>query len=926
MGAGTSKSTIIRKPSKTFFGPSPEDYYTNVVSSTPSPPPYSEKRTRIELIDPKLRAAGWVIVPFTADLNPSAYDACAVEEYETANGPADYALFVNGRIVGLVEAKKPSVNPQEVLTQDERYARGIPESPWNFDGLRVPFLYATNGYLISFRDVRDRLNRSRTIAAFHTPGALLERLHDARDEALRRLQALPITSQRIRPYQVDANLAIEQGIADRRQLMLVAMATGTGKTFTLVHEVYRLMKAGVARRVLFLVDRRALAAQAVRAFASFEAEPGLKFDKIYEVYSQSISAVDGEEGFDPKVMPREYLEDAGPDRAFVYVCTIQRMTINLFGQAAAFASEEGADEDADRMKIPIHAFDLVIADEVHRGYTAQELSVWRNTLDHFDAVKVGLTATPAVHTRAYFGDAVYEYRYDRAVREGYLVDYDAVAVSSGVLMNGVFLTEGELVRVIDPETGIESYDVLEDERAFATTEIEEKVTAPDTTNKILCAIREKAQEHEERYGRFPKTLIFAANDLPHTSHADRLVDAARTLFCRGDGFVQKITGKVDRPLQRIKEFRNRKEPGIVVTVDLLSTGVDIPDLEFIVFLRPVRSRILFEQMMGRGTRKGEHYPDKSHFTVFDCFDGTLLDYFAKTTGITAEPPRRESKTIVEVIDEIWQNRDRPYNVNVLVKRLARIEKETTGEGREQFAAFLPGGDLRGFATRLPVLLREDFTGTMALLRDPAFQDLLVHYPRPPRSFYITDGTEDTVTSRWIIRDSGGRECRPADYLEAFQRFVREHEDEVDAIRVLLDRPQEWSRESLVALRQKLAATPENFTIQNLQVAHDICYHKRLVEIISMVKHAAREEEPLLTAEERVARAIERVTAGREFTAEQQLWLERIRHTLVENLSIDRETFEVVPVLANAGGWGRADRVFDHGLSALLANLNTALAS
>ena len=893
---------------------------------TPHSRPPSEKQTRSELIDPRLRSAGWTVIPFTADLDPAAYAACAVEEYQTANGPADYALFVNGLIVGLVEAKKPSVNPQEVLTQDERYARGIEESPWNFDGLRVPFVYATNGHLIVFRDVRNSLNRSRQLDAFHTPEALLERLHDAREEALRQLQALPFTHAGIRPYQKEANLAIEQGLADRRSATLVAMATGTGKTFTMVNLAYRLMKAGVARRVLFLVDRRALAAQAVRAFAAFEAEPGLKFDKIFEVYSQSLSAVDGEEGFDPKVMPREYLESPDPNAAFVYVCTIQRMTINLFGRGAVFASEEGADDDADRVPIPIHAFDLIIADECHRGYSSQELSVWRNTLDHFDAVKVGLTATPAAHTTAYFGRPIYEYGYDRAVREGYLVDYDAVAVSSGVLMNGVFLNEGEQVGVIDTETGRSSIDLLEDERAYPTTEIEEKVTVPATTEKVLREIKAYADEHEERYGRFPKTLIFAANDLPHTSHADRLVDCARTLFGRGDGFVQKITGKVDRPLQRIKEFRNRKEPGIAVTVDLLSTGVDIPDLEFIVFLRPVKSRILFEQMMGRGTRRGEHFPGKSYFTVFDCFDGSLLDYFRKTTGITAEPPRRESKTVVEVIEEVWRKRDYAYNVNVLVKRLARIEKEMAGEAREQFAAFIPDGDLRGFAARLPVMLADDFAGTMALLRKPGFQHLLMNYPRPPRSFLVAYTIDDEVGSRWVIRDGNGVEYRPEDYLAAFARFVAEHESEVDAIRVLLGRPQEWSAQSLVALKQRLSAAPEHFTVENLQRAHQGRYGKALVEIISMVKHAAREAEPLLTAEERVDRAMGEVTAGRTFTAEQTAWLDRIRRTLVENLAIDREMFELVPALEDAGGWGRADRVFEHGLTDLLANLNTALAS
>jgi type I restriction enzyme R subunit len=271
------------------------------------------------------------------------------------------------------------------------------------------------------------------------------------------------------------------------------------------------------------------------------------------------------------------------------------------------------------------------------GYTSAELSVWRNTLDHFDAIKIGLTATPASHTTSYFHNLVYRYDYAQAVRDGYLVDYDVVSIRSDVRLKGVFLREGEQVEIVDPESGQTTMDQLEDERQFDTTEIEAKVTSPDSNRKIVEEVKTYALEHEQRHGRFPKTRIFAVNDLPHTSHADQLVDLCRDAFRRGDAFVQKITGLVDRPLQRIRVFRNRPNPGIAVTVDLLTTGVDIPDLEFVVFLRPVKSRILFEQMLGRGTRKGERFPDKPHFTVFDCFDGTLLAYFKQATGITAEP-------------------------------------------------------------------------------------------------------------------------------------------------------------------------------------------------------------------------------------------------------------------------------------------------
>lgn len=887
-----------------------------------------EWQTRRQRINPKLEAQGWTIIPWTPGLVLSTLNATAVAEYPTANGPADYALFVDGQLLGIVEAKKLTLGPQNVLTQAERYSRGA-AGPLDFHGFHVPFLYSTNGEVIWFHDVRHDRSRSRRITDFHTPAALRELLTRDLEIAATTLAAITQWHPRLRPYQIDACQAMETAICDRKRQMLVAMATGTGKTFTLVNEAYRLMKSGTARRILFLVDRRALAAQAVRAFAAYEPEPGLKFDQIYEVYSQRFHRedFDEDEKFDPKVLPSSYLMAPNPGHAFVYVCTIQRMTINLFGRQVAFgAGDDEAEDDADRIPIPIHAFDLIVADECHRGYSTAEISIWRDTLDHFDAVKIGLTATPAAHTKAYFRDVVYRYEYERAVREGFLVDYDAVRIKSSVRMKGVFLQEGEQVGVVDPHTGLEKMDELEDEREFQSSEIEEKITAPDSNRKIVEELRKYCDQHEQEYNRFPKTLIFAVNDLPHTSHADQLVDLCRDVFGRGDSFVQKITGRVDRPLQRIREFRNRPTPGIVVSVDMLSTGVDIPDLEFIVMLRPVKSRILFEQMLGRGTRKGDRFPDKSHFTVFDCFDGTLLAYFRQATAITAEPPDKPTRSIVEIIGDIWANRDRQYNTCCLVKRLQRIDKEMAAEAREQFARFMPDGDMARFARELPGRLSADFAGTMRLLRDKAFQDLLQNYPRKPRVFYVAYNTEDQVESEWLVRDGAGNEYKPQDYLAAFARFVQENAARIEAISILLNRPQQWGTDALVELRQTLATAPQRFTVENLQRVHAARYHKALADIISMVKHAAREQEPLLTAAERVDRAMAIISAGRTLTTEQQRWLDRIREHLITNLTIDREDFDALPIFARDGGWGVANRIFENTLQDLLLRINEAIAA
>lgn len=889
----------------------------------------SEFKTRKEFIDPMLISAGWDVVSYDGTKKLKDYNNCAIKEYPTEFGPADYALCIGGEILGIVEAKKVKSGIQSVLTQAERYSRGLSDNPFNFNGYRVPFLYSTNGKDLWHRDVRPAISRSRQISGFHTPEALIEKYNYDSEERSARFFDIP-DNTRMRYYQCEACNAIGHAIADRKRTMLVAMATGTGKTFTVVNLIYRLMKAGVVKRVLFLVDRRALAAQAVRAFSSFETEQGLKFDKTYEVYSQRFQKgdLDENESFDSNLIPEAYLTHPKPEHSFVYISTIQRMTINLFGKASEYAyCDEPEDEDTGQLDIPIHAFDLIIADECHRGYSAQEISVWRNTLDHFDAIKVGLTATPAAHTSAYFKDIVYKYGYEQAVKDGYLVDYDIVALDSSVRMNGIFLREGEMVGVIDPETGQSKIDMLEDEREFSSEKIEKEITNIDSNRKILQEIKRYSDEHEESYGRFPKTLIFAVQDLPNSSsHADRIVDLARDIFGRGDSFVQKITGKVDRPLQRIREFRNRKEPGIAVTVDLLSTGVDIPDIEYIVFLRSVKSRILFEQMIGRGTRKGEHYPDKSHFVVFDCFGGTLIDYFKGVTGVTAEPPKKEVKPIKKVIDDIWNNRDRAYNVRILTKRLNRIDKEMSGEARDMFSAFVEKGDLNRFAISLERRFSEDFTGTMEILRNPDFLNLLENYPRPPKTFLVDYAIRDVVSSTWIVRDAAGKEYKPDDYLSIFSDFVKENSEKIAAIGILLDRPQDWNTDALGELKEKLESSQQRFTIENLQRAHKEKYNKALVDIISMIKHAAREEESLLTAEERVSLAFDRVTVGKDFTPDQRLWLDRIRSHLIANLSIDKEDFEYIPVFSDYGGWNKANRAFEGKLSTLISEFNRAVAA
>src|SRR5207245_1570109 len=305
-------------------------------------------------------------------------------------------LFVDGRLLGIVEAKKVTVNPQNVLEQAKRYARGVFTSVGEWNGLRVHFLYASNGTLIWYVDTRPGQLVSRSLSEFHTPDGLNARfVHDTTNSKNYLLDTPVEQIARLRPYQRDCIIAVENAITGSKHDMMVAMATGTGKTYLTVAQTYRLLESKLVRRILFLVDRKALAAQAVREFNAFNTPKGNKLTQEYEVYRQRFQKEDfgNDDQFDPKVLPNEYLTAPKASHTFVYISTIQRMARNLFGAEASFGQLGGdpdVEEDADRLDIPIHAFDLIIADECHRGYSAQAASLWRNTLQHFDAIPVGL--------------------------------------------------------------------------------------------------------------------------------------------------------------------------------------------------------------------------------------------------------------------------------------------------------------------------------------------------------------------------------------------------------------------------------------------------------------------------------------------------------------------------------------------------------
>jgi len=325
-------------------------------------------------------------------------------------------------------------------------------------------------------------------------------------------------------------------------------------------------------------------------------------------------------------------------------------------------------------------------------------------------------------------------------------------------------------------------------------------------------------------------------------------------------------------------------------------------------------------MLGRGTRRCNDI-NKAQFVVFDCFDGTLIQYFKSVSSFAIEPPKGTPLTVPELIEKIWQNIDRDYHTRVLAKRLLRIDKDMSAGARTLFAAWIPDGDMGRFGKELPQKLRQDFAGTMKLLRNPEFQKLLLEYPRARRTFITTIEDKDVVTSKRLERY--GQFDNAEDYLDAFEAFVKANADKVAALSVLLQRPKDWRPAVMDELKRTLAQN--GFEAEKLQRAHRAKGFKALADVISIVKHASAAQSPLLTAEERVNRATGRFLARHNLTPEQTQWLSLVREHLVKNLSMDEEDFDLTPLLEMRGGQAKARKVFGD-IRQLVLELNEAVAA
>lgn len=866
-----------------------------------------EKSTR-ELIDQQLRDAGWEAnsaqLRYSAGSRPEPGRHLAIAEWPTASGPVDYALFLGTECVAVVEAKRNSRNVASAIDQARRYARdaldesGAPmQVQWG--QFRVPLVFATNGRPfqqqfkevsgIWFCDLRRPTNHRKALDGWYTPQGVRELLKQDIDEAENKLGSIGFQfGFPLRDYQRRAILATEDAIKAGKQSVLLAMATGTGKTKTCIALVYRLLKAQRFRRILFLVDRSALGEQAANAFKETQMESLHRFADVFGI--------------------KEIDEQQPEADTKLHIATVQGLVKRIL-----------YDEDGG---LPVDAYDCIVVDECHRGYLldremseveaqfrdqADYISKYRRVLDHFDAVKIGLTATPALHTTEIFGMPVFVYSYREAVLDGHLIDHDpALRVRTELSEGGIHYAVGEEVAAYNAHTQTLDLFQAPDELDFEVGEFNRKVIT-EHFNRAVCGA---LADHLNPAGP-DKTLIFCATDV----HADMVVRLLKEAF-QGKGIeidddaILKITGSADKPLQLIRRFRNEANPVIAVTVDLLTTGIDVPAISNLVFLRRVNSRILYEQMLGRATRRCDEI-GKDVFRIFDA-----VDLYTNLEAVNSMKPVVQNSNIgfVQLAREIIEHPEQAIAQQAREQLLAKWQRKKRHLTETQANALKQAGcDPQDFAEFLKTADTKQLAEWWS--RHVGLGELLDRKRDMPADPLVVSSHEDKLID---ITPAYGR---PDDYLERFTRFVKENGNTLPALMAVVQRPRELTRRDLMDL--VVALEGAGFDEKSLTHAWaQKSNHEIAARVLGFVRQAALGD-PLMSFDQRVDDAVRRISQQRKLTPVQQDWLKRLAKQVKANIVLDEAMINEGP-FGQQGGFRRLNQIFDQQLNDVLADMNEAI--
>lgn len=914
-----------------------------------------ETKARV-MIDQHLASSGWVLQDLT-EINLTAALGVAVREFPTSRGPADYVLFVAGKPVGVVEAKKVGTTLSGVAEQTAKYQEGIPDILPHVPD-KPPFAYESTGIETFFRDQRDPQPRSRRVFCFHRPETLAEWIEQG-DTLRARLASLPpLITTGLRDCQREAIVNLEQAFAKDRPRSLVQMATGSGKTFLAVSFIYRLLKYAGARRVLFLVDRRTLAKQTLNEFQQYRPpDDGRLFTQIYNVQRMQSNKLDSVSRVCISTIQRVYsmLSNGGePDEELE-----DRSTFDVA------PADEPPKEVAYNPAAPIETFDFIVTDECHRSI----YHLWRQVLEYFDSYLIGLTATPSKQTIGFFdNNLVMEYNHERAVADGVNVGYEVYRIKTRITQEGSKVEAGYYVDKRDRQTRKKRWEQLDDDLVYKPNQLDRDVVAIDQIRTVIRTFRDKLPEiFPDRREEVPKTLVFAKDD----NHAEDIVHVIREEFGRGNEFCKKITYKTtgEKPEDLISQFRNTYHPRIAVTVDMVSTGTDIKPLECLLFMRDVRSLVYFDQMKGRGTRTIDQEDlkavtpgakDKTHFVIVDAVgvcEGDKTD--------TRPLERKKSVPLDKLMLSVAMGSRNEDVLTSIAGRLARLDRQLTEPEQERIQAAAGGMVLKTIINHLLDAVDPDQAMALAAARagapEPspeqvkqAWSELAETAAQPfnlpelrNTILEIKRNKEqviDTVSVDEVLEDGFSPEAREKaqGVVSKFREFIEANRDELTALRIIYGQPYGTRRLTYQAVKELAEAVkrpPYGLSGEAVWRAYQQLDRSRvrgagpqrlLTDLVALVRFAVGASPVLEPYSDEVERRYaawlaQQEQAGRGFSPEQRQWLDMIKDHIATSAEATLDDLELSP-FDQEGGPFKAAKVFGPDLENILRELNEALAA
>ncbi|PSR55916.1 restriction endonuclease subunit R [Adhaeribacter arboris] len=920
-----------------------------------------EQKARDE-IDKLLTASGWIIQD-KKKVNLSAGIGIAIREYQTDVGPADYVLFVDKKPVGIIEAKREEEGVKLTVHEDQSVDYATAKLKYINNG-PLPFVYESTGEVTRFTDYRDPKPRSRPVFTFHRPETFQKWIKESK--TLRgRFHDIPgLPTDGLRDCQIQAITNLEKSFRENRPKALIQMATGSGKTFTAITFIYRLLKFAKAKRILFLVDTKNLGEQAEQEFKRYEPQDDNRlFPELYGVTRLSSAFV--------------------PTDSEVYISTIQRLYSILKGTPLDERDEEENPNEGKwqpkeplpvvyNEKIPMEFFDFVVIDECHRSI----YNLWKQVLDYFDAFQIGLTATPDNRTFGYFNqNLVCDYGYQKAVEDGVLVPYNVFEIVTKITQQGAKIDLGEYVGTREKLTRKQFWNTLDEEVEYRAQQLDEKVVNPNQIRLIAKADKDNLPAmFPDRIGpdgkfEVPKMLIFAKSD----SHADDIINIVREEFAEENKFCKKITYRSEDPKTVLQQFRNSYYPRVAVTVDMIATGTDIRPLEVLLFMRDVKSRSYYEQMKGRGTRtcsleelKATGTPaakyTKDHFVIIDAIG---VEKSRKTDSRPLE--KKPGLSLKEVLEGIAMGNKDEAMLTTLANRLIRLDKQINEKEKLAFAEKAGGLTLNQVVKQLlhaydPDTLENE--RLQALAQNPgAAPDVIEAQVKEQHEQIIEQATavfndydlrnyvidvrkkydqvidhinpDELVNIGWVKDNQAEAE----NLVQDFRTWIETHQTEITALQLFYGQPygrRELTYKMMKDLVETIKAARPNLAPLNIWRAYEQLEKvngqpkNELMALVALIRKVSGLDETLTAYDKTVDRNFQewvfKKQAGTlKFTETQMQWLRMIKDYVANSFRLERDDFDLSPFNAH-GGLGKMWQLFGDQTDEIINELNEELAA